>query len=82
VGDGPLELVAGFEGLSVLAIGERAFAGNAVYSRPINGPLHALTAVDLACRVALTSSGVVMLTLPTDIQRKSMSEDKPLRLVS
>jgi hypothetical protein len=56
--------------------------GGGFYGRQINGPLHALTAVDLACRVALTSQGVVMLTLSTDIQRKSMSEDKPLRLVS
>lgn len=48
----------------------------AVYNQTINGPIHAQTVVDLACRAALASSGVAHLTVATDIQQKKLSDDK------
>ncbi|MVN21610.1 pyruvate oxidase [Mucilaginibacter sp. HMF7410] len=47
-----------------------------VFNQMLTGPQHALTAVDLACRAALTTPGVAHLTISTDVQQKVLSEDK------
>ena len=48
----------------------------ALYNEQITGPVHAQTVVDLACRTALTASGLAHLTIATDVQMKPLSEDK------
>ncbi|MCW3090537.1 MAG: pdc [Ferruginibacter sp.] len=48
----------------------------AVYNQTINGPIHAQTIVDLACRAALATPGVAHLTVATDIQQKPLKDDE------
>lgn len=48
----------------------------AVYNQQISGPVHAQTIVDLACRLALTTPGVAHLTVATDVQQKTLGNDK------
>lgn len=49
----------------------------AVYNVAVNGPQQALTVVDLACRAALSTPGVVHLGIPKDVQMRMLSDDKP-----
>jgi thiamine pyrophosphate-dependent acetolactate synthase large subunit-like protein len=49
----------------------------AIYNQEVTGPLQALTVVDLACRSALMTPGVAHLTIATDVQAKTLGEDKP-----
>jgi len=50
--------------------------GLAVYNQRVNGPVHAQTVVDLACRAALLTRGVAHLAIATDVQQKVLEEDK------
>lgn len=48
----------------------------AVFNQMITGPRHALTVVDIACRTALTTPGVVHLTISKDVQHQQLIADK------
>jgi len=48
-----------------------------VYNQEITGPQQTQTIVDLACRAALTASGVAHLTVAKDIQSMEISNDAP-----
>ena len=49
----------------------------AVYNAMITGPRHAAIAANLACRKALAARGVAHLTIPKDLQRQELADDKP-----
>lgn len=48
----------------------------AQFNQMVTGPRHALTVVDIACRTALTTPGVVHLTVSKDIQHQQLAADK------
>jgi len=48
----------------------------AIYNQLVNGPRHALTVIDLACRAALSTPGVAHITFNKDTQMKELTDDK------
>ncbi len=48
------------------------FSDVAVYNNMINGPEHAESVIDIACRSALALRGVSHLTIPIDIQERKL----------
>lgn len=48
----------------------------AIFNTAITGPQHALTVVDHACRIALSTPGVVHLTVSKDIQNVALEKDE------
>lgn len=50
------------------------FSDVAIYNNMITGPAHAKTAMDIACRSALSLRGVSHLTIPIDIQEQKLKD--------
>ena len=57
---------------------DKLFMDVSVYNARIMGPAHVENVVELACRTALAYRGVAHVTMPVDIQSKTVEQGHPL----
>jgi pyruvate dehydrogenase (quinone)/pyruvate oxidase len=60
---------------------DRVFMDVAKYSERVMGPDHMESVVDLACRTAVAYRGVAHITVPVDVQEKSVGRERSKRNV-